>query len=285
MKKIALIGNGYWGRKIKNYIPEFFGLKYVADSSFKLEKIWEDEEVSSVIIATPIETHYSIAKDALLTRKNVFLEKPITTTLKEATALRDLAKLKDVKIAVNYVQTFSKSIDKIQRLIKMIGEIEFIEMSTKHLGRFMDFDVYWLLASHHLSILDMFIDLDTLKFTFQDHIMNEGLCTSGSILFDKGRIDTSLNFPGKELLINFYGKNGTIKYNPLSAKTIKVALYKKLYKELPPKLTTKSFNSSFDERNNLQRSIEYFKIVLEGKELSNLTSAIKITKILESKNA
>jgi predicted dehydrogenase len=62
MKSVALIGNGYWGDKIRGYIPEYFNLKYIADSKFNLKDIWEDEEISGVIIATPIDTHYEIAK-------------------------------------------------------------------------------------------------------------------------------------------------------------------------------------------------------------------------------
>jgi hypothetical protein len=157
-------------------------------------------------------------------------------------------------------------------------------MSTKHLGRFMDFDVYWLLASHQLSILDMFINLDSLHFKFNDHIYNKDLCTTGSISFEKGRIDVSLNFPGKEFYVIFYGSNGTIKYDPLSNKTVRVTFYKKFHKKLPPELITKKFNSSFNEMDNLQRAMRYFKDLLEEQTLSNIHSAIKITKILENRN-
>ena len=283
MNKIALIGNGYWGSKIKKYIPEFFDLKYVVDSKFNKKIIWNDADVVGVIVATPIETHYKIIKEALEHGKNVFSEKPVTLYTKESLELKELAEKNNVVLGVDYTQTFSKSIQEIIRCIDMIGEIEYIEMSTKHLGRFMGFDVYWLLASHHLSILDMIIDLNKLNFIFKDHMYHDNLCTTGSILFDMGRIDVSTNFPGKEMLINIYGKNGSIKYRPEDG-TSSITVYNKIHKLLPPDLITNETSLVFDEKNNLKYAVKYFKDLIFNKTNSNIDSAIKITKILEQKN-
>lgn len=283
MNKIALIGNGYWGSKIKKYIPEFFDLKYVADSKFDKNIIWNDSDVIGVIIATSIETHYEIAREALVHDKHVFCEKPVTLYGSQAKELEDVARNNNLYIGIDYVQTFSPSIAEILKHIDEIGVIEYVEMSTKHLGRFMDYNVYWLLASHHLSILDMFIDLKELTFTFQDCLYYKELCTTGSIMFDYGKIDVSLNFPGKEMYANFYGSKGTIKYNPLSEKSIRVTLYNKGYKKLPPELITYDRYYHFDESNNLRYAMEYFRDLIEGKAKSNIDRAVKITRILENR--
>jgi len=281
LKKIALFGKGYWGSRIKNYIPEFFNLKYIINSKFDKNIIWNDKEIEAVIITTPIETHYEVAKEALEHNKNVYIEKPITLREDEALELVEIAQKNKLKIGVEYTQQFSKSILKMIELLPKIGELEFLEISTKHLGRFLKFNVYWLLASHHLSVLDMIIDISKLDFKFEDHIYNNSICTSGSILFDCGRIDVSTNYPGKEMYINLYGKNGTIKYNPLSTNTIEMTIYNKKYKALPKTLTEEFVTYSFDEKNNLRLSIKYFRDLLNGTEISNIDTAIKITKILE----
>lgn len=282
MDKIALIGNGYWGSKIKRYIPEFFDLEYVANSKFDKNTIWRDKEINSVIVATPIETHYEIIKEALQNGKHVFSEKPITLYTDQAEELKQLATDNGLFVGVNYTQTFSCLIIESLKWINKIGTIEYIEMSTKHLGRFMNFDVYWLLASHHLSVLNMFINLDDLVFEFEDHLFNNSLCTTGSVLFNKGRIDVSTNFYGKEMLINFYGAYGSIKYRPIEDK-LEIILYNKKYKLLPNELIEKKLIVKFDESNNLRYAIKYFKDLINNKIESNIESAIKITKILENK--
>lgn len=282
MNNLALIGNGYWGSIIKKYISEFFELKYVADSKFDKNIIWKDDEIAGVIVATPIETHYKIIKEALENGKHVFSEKPVTLKHSEACELEKIAKKNELRIGVDYVHTFSKLVGQISNYIEEIGGIKYIEMSTKHLGRFMDQDVYWLLASHHLSVLDMFMDIDKIDFKFEDHLYYNDLCTTGSIIFNGGRLDVSTNFPGKEMLINFYGEYGTIKYRPLENQMV-VTLYNKKYKLLPKDLTEEEIIIDSDEQNNLKYAIEYFKDLIDFKADSNLSSAIKITKILESR--
>ena len=81
MINIALIGYGYWGSKLYHYLKENqnFNLKYVYALSKKdcpefikdINLIWKDKSVKAVVIATPIETHYALVKEALLHHKNV----------------------------------------------------------------------------------------------------------------------------------------------------------------------------------------------------------------------
>lgn len=285
MDDIALIGIGYWGSKLRGYIKEHFNLKYVADSNFDKNIIWGDDDVGSVIIATPIDTHYAIAKEALEHYKNVFVEKPITMTYGEAIELKEIACKKDRHIAVEYTQTFSKSIKMACKRANQIGKLRYIEMSVKHLGRFLNYNVYWLLASHQLSILDLFINLNELKFSKEDHIFNGPICTSGTINFWNndihGKIDVSLNFPSKEIQTIIYGDNGTIIYSPLTDNSLTVCRYNKRYAKLSPELIDDIDIHCLDEKNNLKYAIEYFKDVLDNKANSNVDSAIKITKILE----
>ncbi|GAH64677.1 unnamed protein product [marine sediment metagenome] len=92
MIKVALIGYGYWGKKLYYYIKNnsHFNLKYVYALTKKnckeftgdINKIWNDERVKAVVIATPIDTHYCMVKEALLNGKNVLSEKPLALKTK-----------------------------------------------------------------------------------------------------------------------------------------------------------------------------------------------------------
>lgn len=287
MKKAALIGKGYWGTIVQRYIPKYFDLKYIADSTFDLETIWNDEEVEAVIIVTPVETHYPLTKAAILHGKHVFVEKPVTTKYEEALELEELAKEKNRHICVEYTQTFSQSIQKIASMVKAGEPVKYIEMSVKHLGRFLTHDVYWLLASHQLSILGMIYDLKKFSFHNIDHLYYKDLCTTGTINFEsaeydvKGRIEVSINFPGKEIYAHFYSGNTTIKYEPQTDHSVKFIRYNNIFHALPPELTEEKKQFQFDERNNLQHAMAYFRDVLDGKAESNMPMSMEITKILE----
>lgn len=284
MIQTALIGHGYWGSKLLSYLKadKRFKIKHICDSKTNMNLVWP--EVEAVIVATPIDTHYQVVKEALSHNINVFAEKPLTLTVKECLELKKLAEEKNLFLAVEYTQTFSPSLKLAAEKIN-VGQIQAIEMSVKHLGRFLNFDVYWLLATHCLSILDMFVSLEQLNFRRFDFLVERGLAETGQILFwneqIKGKISLGLNFPGKEYQIVIYGQKGTITYDAMEKPALKATWYKKTPKLLPPELTIKEKSWDFDEKNNLKNAINYFFQVLAGKEPSNVDRAIKVTEIIE----
>ena len=75
--------------KLAEATINFFSLKTTTDYNL----ILNDDQVQAIIIATPIHTHYLMAKDALLSKKHVLVEKPITTTVEEAEELIRIAQI------------------------------------------------------------------------------------------------------------------------------------------------------------------------------------------------
>ncbi len=51
-----------------------------------------DKQIDAVVIATPVHSHAMIASAAMVRRKHVYLEKPLTLTVGEARAMRDMAR-------------------------------------------------------------------------------------------------------------------------------------------------------------------------------------------------
>src|ERR1044071_2941616 len=108
--KAAVVGTGYWGPNlIRNFLSldgidsvvacdrdeerlakmrkTFYGLKTCADYC----DVVSGADIDIVIIATPVSTHYEIAKKSLLAGKHCFIEKPMTSSVAEAEELIDLA--------------------------------------------------------------------------------------------------------------------------------------------------------------------------------------------------
>lgn len=172
----AVIGAGYWGSNIIRVLSEISNMKYIVDvDDFSLKKkygdsskfsstffltdyedLLSDKELDAVFIATPPETHYKIATDLLSAKLNVFIEKPMTSSSKEASKLISIAKKNKVKLAVGHTFLYSSPVIKIKEIIDSgeLGEILHIQMNRENLGRFQTYcDVIYDLAPHDFSML------------------------------------------------------------------------------------------------------------------------------------
>ncbi|HEX6478426.1 MAG TPA: Gfo/Idh/MocA family oxidoreductase, partial [Ktedonobacteraceae bacterium] len=107
--RFAVVGWGYWGPKIARNLDTVphAAVTMVADldanrtASLKFNQPWiqtttqlEDvfrSDVDGVVIATPVRTHYRLAREALLHGKHVLVEKPLTASVEEAEELVALA--------------------------------------------------------------------------------------------------------------------------------------------------------------------------------------------------
>jgi predicted dehydrogenase len=179
MINVGIIGYGYWG---PNLVRNFFAnkdctIKSVADQrSERLEQlaklypainrikdaddIINNPAIDAVVIATPVFTHYALAKRALANGKHVLLEKPMTSTVKEAEELIGLAQQKNLLLMVDHTFLYTGAVEKIKELVtkKELGNIKYIDSTRINLGLFQpDVNVLWDLAPHDLSILDFLI--------------------------------------------------------------------------------------------------------------------------------
>lgn len=289
MINCALIGKGHWGSKLKGYIDvnRGFNLKYLCDSSSDLEEVWRDKEVRATIVATPNETHFSLVKLALLNGKNVLSEKPLTLETKQANELKSIVLEKGLKLLTEYTYTFSKGVKKAKGLVKKgkIGKVLSFDLSVRRLGRFGGGSVYWLLGSHLLAVLDMFVPLKNLTFKKQDLVIHKKEVETGAISFKgngvTGQLFVSLNYPGKETRMIIYGDRGTVIYNPVIQPSLQVETYERLPWVVGSELPRKRKAYEIDEANNLKYAIEHFAKVINGKARDNVDRAIQVTKVIE----
>ena len=176
---IAIIGYGYWG---PNLVRNFSAvnnctIKFVSD--FRQERlnivskaypaikvttnpddILLSKEVDAVVIATPVFTHFALAKKALENGKHVLLEKPMTSTVKEAEELMELAAKKNLLLMVDHTFLYTGAVRKMRQLIDegSIGDIRYFDSSRINLGLFQpDVNVLWDLAPHDISILNYLV--------------------------------------------------------------------------------------------------------------------------------
>lgn len=290
-KNVSLIGYGYWGQRLSRYLMEQFNLKCIYGRSLDNRGILTNnleealgKEINAVVIATPMDTHYSLVKRALEAGKHVLCEKPLAFTKKEIGYLYFLSEANNLRLITEYTYTFSEGIHQMLRWIKdgKIGELQAIEMSLRYVGRFLPFNVYWLLASHMLSVLDMMIPLNELEFKKTELIPKEtGIISfSGKI---RGQIFVSINYPRRESRIIAYGSKGTLVLDFLSRPELQYFLYNKTPGVHGSNLIDQEVVLLSDETNNLRLAVSYFADVLDDRliDMHNRNMALRVTEVLE----
>lgn len=192
--KIAIIGVGRWG---KNHLREFSSIsgveiisvfhndspetsKWLRDNypkilvSKSLEEICENKEIDAVVIATPIKTHFEIAKKILKSGKHVFIEKPIANNLEEAEELISISDEVEKIIFVGYTFIYNHAYIKLKSLIEERQEkIESIFSSWNKWGSFKE-DLIENLLCHDVSIIiDLLGKIDQSKKLFSQGIVSK----------------------------------------------------------------------------------------------------------------
>jgi predicted dehydrogenase len=179
MIQAGVIGYGYWGpnlvrnfnsaegacvaavcdmnqqtlKKVKKAYPS---IKVTTDS----EEIIKDPDIDVIVIATPVFTHYPLAKRALEEGKHIFVEKPFTYTSAEAEELIELAEKKNLKIMVDHTFLYTGAVRKIKQVVEdnVLGDIFYYDSMRVNLGLFQhDVNVLWDLAPHDISIMEYVI--------------------------------------------------------------------------------------------------------------------------------
>jgi predicted dehydrogenase len=177
--KVGVIGYGYWG---PNIVRNFFAtpdctVRMVADGrperlnllaktfpSIQGVKDAEDiigsKEVDAIVIATPVHTHFELAKRSLLQGKHVLVEKPMTSSVREADELIELATKKGLTLMADHTFLYTGAVQKMKEIIQteVIGTPLYFDSSRINLGLFQpDINVLWDLAPHDISILTYLI--------------------------------------------------------------------------------------------------------------------------------
>jgi len=177
---IAITGYGYWGPNLARNFTETEGaaMMMICESdprrlglaqkrfpalacSADFEEALRNPDVNAVAIATPVHTHYVLAKRAIKAGKHVLVEKPLTARVDHAEELVTLAEKNGVVLMVDHVFVYSPPVLKMKELVAQgkLGKLFFIDSVRINLGLFQhDVNVVWDLAPHDLSIVDFLID-------------------------------------------------------------------------------------------------------------------------------
>jgi predicted dehydrogenase len=174
MVRVAVIGLGHWGpnlarvfhsgerstvghlvdvraERVEQLAAGFPGARTGTD----VDAVFGDPQVDAVVIATPAETHFALARRALEAGKHVLVEKPITRSSAEALALDELARRQRRVLLVGHVYLFHPAVQVIRRLLDegAVGAVRSITMVRSNAGPVRrDVNAAWDLSAHDLSM-------------------------------------------------------------------------------------------------------------------------------------
>ncbi len=183
MLTVAQIGVGYWGpnllrnlsaskrcrvktvvdlaRERQDYVRRLYPSIQATDD---VESVLQDSDVSAVIIATPVATHFDLATKALFAGKHILVEKPLATSVKEVEEIATLAEKNDLVAMVGHTFLFSPPVRYVKKLIDagILGDIRYIYSQRLNLGRIRsDVDALWNFAPHDISIIQYWLNEPT----------------------------------------------------------------------------------------------------------------------------
>lgn len=174
MINVSIIGLGYWGPnylRIFNELPQS-KVRYCCDldttnlNKIKKEypnvkitqdykKVAQDSYTDAIVIATPLDTHYTIAKCCLEHKKHILVEKPFTSNYLEGKKLIKLTEKNSLVLMVGHVYKYNAGIKKLKELMESgkLGDVYYIREERIGLGPIRKYaSALWDLATHDISI-------------------------------------------------------------------------------------------------------------------------------------
>ena len=172
-KNIAVVGTGYWG---KNLVRNFFNLgalnticdtnpdalktflvKYKGiNAVLSFSEVLNNPEIKGIVISTPAVTHASLAREALLAGKDVYVEKPLCLSEEEGVELNELAKKHGRILMVGHLLWYHPVVIKLKELVEKgeLGRIRYIYSNRLNLGKLRrEENVLWSFAPHDISVI------------------------------------------------------------------------------------------------------------------------------------
>lgn len=239
---IGLIGLGYWGQNLLRNFYELGILHTACDTSISviedrkqkypkvrytqsINEIFSSPEIIAVAIAAPAVAHYDLAKRAILAGKDVFVEKPLSLTVKQGEEIVALAKAHKRILMVGHILQYHPAIVKLKSMIQAgeLGRIRYIYSNRLNIGKLrIEENILWSFAPHDISVILMLLGEEPVRVhAFGGDYVNTGVndVTLTELEFIngvKGHVFVSWLHPFKEQKLVVVGSKGMVVFDDVS---------------------------------------------------------------------
>lgn len=172
---VAVIGLGYWGPNLLRALMDRSDVevRWICDvdpaalsrlarrypgvaPTDDLQQVLDDPHVAGVLLATPVFTHYELARRCLDAGKHTFVEKPLAPSSGHASELIALSVKRELALMCGHTFLYSPPVRAVRKLMEAgdLGDLYFVSSSRVNLGLHQkDVSVVWDLGPHDFSIL------------------------------------------------------------------------------------------------------------------------------------
>jgi predicted dehydrogenase len=121
----------------------------------------EDAELAAVVVATPVPTHFELARRALSAGKHVLVEKPPAMRGSEMDELCALAEERDLVLMPGHLLLYHPGVQRLKEMIDAgeLGEVLCVYGNRQNLGIIRSNEnALWSLGVHDLSVILYLLD-------------------------------------------------------------------------------------------------------------------------------
>ena len=193
---IGVVGLNYWGRNLARVFDDEADLAWLCDASETLREEFArrypnarltgdfaemiaDDDLDAVVVATPVPTHFPLAKAALEAGKHVFVEKPPAMRVAEMEELIAIAEARGLVLMPGHLLLYHPGVQKLKELIEAgeLGEVLVVYGNRQNLGKIRkDENALWSLGVHDLSVILYLIQEEIVEAAAHGHaFLNEGV--------------------------------------------------------------------------------------------------------------
>src|SRR3977135_3040644 len=178
--RVRVVGLGYWGPNLVRHFDDPAELTWLcdlrADSRARFatrypnakvtadyEALLQDDTLDAIVVATPVPTHYELAKQALEAGKHVLVEKPPAMRAVEMDDLVSAANRRELGPMPGHLLLYHPGVLKLKELVGSgeLGEVLCVYGNRQNLGIVRtNENALWSLGVHDLSVILYLLDED-----------------------------------------------------------------------------------------------------------------------------
>lgn len=322
MLKVGIVGCGYWGPKLARNFHEISeaSLEVVCDlrrdrlnhmaNRYPAVKTTRDHRellamnIDAIAIATPVNSHFQLALEALMAGKHVLVEKPIAASVVQAEEMVAESNRLGRVLMVGHTFEYNPAVEAVKDIIASgeLGDIYYINGTRVNLGIFQqDINVVWDLAPHDVSILRYILGTDPETVSARGRACVQQLQGIHDVAY------LTLYFPGgvmADIRVSWLDPNKIRRYTIVGSRKMlvyddiepenKILLYDKGVQTLPYSDTEEEFHLSYRYGSPVPHAVDWIEplriqcqhfvdCIWNGSEpRSSGAVGLKVVKVLEA---
>lgn len=244
--RVGLIGLGMMGKNHLRILSTLEGIDFVGVADPTLQERKEpmfmplgnthcfsdhlellDQGLDYCVIASPTESHHSIAIDVLNADSNCLIEKPLALDFALGAKIKDFAERKSLKVGVGHIERYNSAMFELKTRLQA-GEIgEIYQIALRRQGpfpaRILDVGVVMDLATHDIDLATWLIGSKFsyvfAKSVFKSGRRHEDLVSINGALENGVAVNILVNWlsPMKERSVVVTGEKGTFVVDALNS--------------------------------------------------------------------